>query len=101
MFGGRPANTGAMTARTVILRPRQFGSGLTWRRRVNRSAVVNQDTRIARVSPAKLLEYRSFRPRSNAIVNRDRTVAVNRQETSTSIVIAVLAEFRGRNDFSE
>src|SRR5437870_2189651 len=74
----RPANTGAMMGAhrytaTAPVRQRTYMAP-----RVNRSAVVNQDTRMRAFRQRNFSSNRDFRPRSNAIVNRDRNLAVNR-----------------------
>jgi len=68
--------------------------------RVNRSAVVNQDTRMRAFRQRNFSSNRDFRPRSNAIVNRDRNFAVNRARNFDVNRDRSSAEFRGRNDLA-
>ena len=96
----RPANTGAMTGAhrytaTAPVRQRTYMAP-----RVNRSAVANQDTRMRAFRQRNFSSNRDFRPRSNAIVNRDRNFAVNRARKFDVNRDRSSAEFRGRNDLA-
>src|SRR6266540_1006949 len=81
----RPANTGAMTGAhrytaTAPVRQRTYMAP-----RVNRSAVVNQDTRMRAFRQRNFSSNRDFRPRSNAIVNRDRNTAEFRSRNGLAV----------------
>ncbi len=96
----RPANTGAMTGAhrytaTAPVRQRTYMAP-----RVNRSAVANQDTRMRAFRQRNFSSNRDFRPRSNAIVNRDRNFAVNRTRNFDVNRNRSAAEFRARNDLA-
>src|SRR6266446_5423940 len=96
----RPANTGAMTGAHRYTSSAPVRQRTYMAPRVNRSAVVNQDTRMRAFRQRNFSSNRDFRPRSNAIVNRDRNFAVNRARNFDVNRNRNNAEFRGRNDLA-
>src|SRR6266404_8139094 len=96
----RPANTGAMTGAhrytaTAPVRQRTYMAP-----RVNRSAVVNQDTRMRAFRQQNFSSNRDFRARNNIAVDRNRNFAVNRTRNFDVSRNRDAAEFRGRNDLA-
>src|SRR5438270_760189 len=96
----RPANTGAMTGAhrytaTAPVRQRTYMAP-----RTNPNRVVNQDARMRAFRQQNFSSNRDFRPRSNAIVNRDRNFAVNRTRNFDVSRNRDAAEFRARNDLA-
>jgi Putative peptidoglycan binding domain len=96
----RPANTGAMMGAHRYSSSAPSKQRTYMAPRVNRSAVVNQDTRMRAFRQRNFSSNRDFRPRSNAIVNRDRNFAVNRARNFDVNRNRTAAEFRARNDLA-
>ena len=96
----RPANTGVMMGAhrytaTAPVRQRTYMAP-----RVNRSAVVNQDTRMRAFRQRNFSSNRDFRARRNVAVDRDRNFAVNRTRNFDVNRDRTAAEFRARNDLA-
>ena len=96
----RPANTGAMMGAhrytaTAPVRQRTYMAP-----RVNRSAVVNQDTRMRAFRQRNFSSNRDFRARTSVAVNRNRNFAVNRTRNFDVNRDRNTAEFRARNDLA-
>ena len=96
----RPANTGAMMGSHRYTPTARFGQRSYMMPRVNSNAAVNQNARMRTFRQQNLLSNQDFRARSNAIVNRDRNLEMNRTRNFDFYRGRAAAEFRARNNLA-